>query len=129
MKYNYLSDYLNTLLSKGELIFSKASAIKALSKTDAAIRNSIKRKVALQEIAPLLRGHYLIVPIEYKQLGFVPPELFIDDLMKAVYTPYYVGLLSAASFYGATHQATQIFQVMVGKPLKPIVLGRTRIIS
>lgn len=128
MKYNYLSDYLTTLLSKGELIFSKATALKALEKSDAAIRNSIKRKVASREIIPLLRGYYLIVPVEYKQLGFVPPELFIDDLMKATHAPYYVGLLSAASFYGATHQATQVFQVMVGKSMKPIALGHTRII-
>jgi len=128
MKYKYLSDYIATLLSRGELIFSKAAALKALGKSDAAIRNSVKRKVASREIIPLLRGYYLIVPVEYKQLGFVPPELFIDDLMRATHTPYYVGLLSAASFYGATHQATQIFQVMVGKPMKPIALGRTRII-
>jgi hypothetical protein len=127
MEYNYLSDYLTTLLSRGELIFSKTSAIKALGKTDAAIRNSIKRKVASREVISLLRGHYLIIPPEYKQLGFVPPELFIDDLMKAANTPYYVGLLSAASFYGATHQATQVFQVMVGERLKPIALRNTRI--
>ncbi|MBL0941925.1 MAG: type IV toxin-antitoxin system AbiEi family antitoxin [Alphaproteobacteria bacterium] len=128
MKYNYLSDYLMTLLSKGELIFSKASAIRQLEKTDAAIRNSIKRQVALKQIVPLFRGHYLIIPPEYKQLGFVPPELFIDDLMRAINFPYYISLLSAASFYGATHQATQVLQVMVTTRLKPVILGRTRIV-
>lgn len=128
MKYNYVSDYLTILLSRGELIFSKASAVRGFGKTDAAIRNSIKRKVASKEIKPLLRGHYLIIPEEYKQLGFAPPELFIDDLMKAINMPYYVGLLSVASFYGATHQAIQIFQVMVRKRLKPVTLGNTRII-
>lgn len=128
MKYSHLSDYLTNLLSKGELVFSKAFALKALGKTDAAIRNSIKRQVAAKQIIPLLRGLYLIVPSEYKQLGFVPPELFIDDLMKEIQAKYYVGLLSAAAFHGATHQAIQIFQVMVNRRLKPIFLGRTRIV-
>lgn len=128
MKYKNLSDYLIELLSTGDLIFSKVTAIKELSKTDAAIRNSIKRQVALKNILPLTKGYYLIIPPEYKRLGFVPPELFIDDLMRAINASYYVGLLSAANFYGATHQASQVFQVMVKVPLKPISLGRTKIV-
>jgi hypothetical protein len=127
MKYKHLSDYLIEHLSKGELIFSKTAALHALEISDAGMRNSIKRQVATKQILPLMRSHYLIIPPEYKQLSAVPPELFIDDLMKALKLPYYVSLLSAARFYGATHQATQVFQVMVKGRLKPINLGRTRI--
>ena len=122
-----MSDYLSDLLSKGELIFSKASAMSVMDKSDAAIRNSIKRLVASKKIVPLFKSYYLIVPPEYKQLGFVPPALFIDDLMRSIDASYYVGLLSAASFHGATHQAAQVFQVIVQTRLKPIVLGRTKI--
>src|SRR3989338_11706556 len=124
MKFKHLSDYITYLLSRGELILTKALALELLDKSDAAIRNSIKRQVKNKKLIPLLRGYYLIMPPEYTTLGFVPPELFIDDLMKEVGVSYYVGLLSAAGFYGASHQAVQIFQVMVNKPLKPISLWR-----
>jgi len=101
--------------------------MEALEISDAGIRNSIKRQVAAKQILPLMKKYYLIIPPEYKKLQSVPPELFIDDLMKSLELPYYVGLLSAASFYGATHQATQVFQIVVQARLKPIILGRTRV--
>lgn len=128
MKFEHLSDYITYLLSKGELILKKASAIELLDKSDAAIRNSIKRQVRQKTLIPLFRGYYLIIPPEYISLGFVPPELFIDDLMKEIKVPYYIGLLSAASFYGSSHQAIQTFQVMVNKSLRPLLLGRSKIV-
>lgn len=128
MKFYHLSDYITYLLSKGELVLPKKSVEEHLERSDAAIRNSIKRQVKARKLIPLLRGYYLIIPPEYIQLGFVPPELFIDDLMKAIKATYYVGILSAASFHGASHQAVQVFQVMVNKQVKPIPLGRTRIV-
>jgi hypothetical protein len=36
-------------------------------------------------------------------------------------------LLRAAAFHGASHQAAQVFQVIVPKQLRPIVLGRQRV--
>lgn len=127
MKYENLHNYLFNLLGQGELIFSKDSALKALGVTDAALRNSIKRQVAAKNIKRLMQGYYLIIPPEYQKMSSVPPELFINDLMKQLRIPYYVSLLSAASFHGATHQAVQIFQVMVKQPIKAISLERTRI--
>lgn len=128
MKFDHLSDYIAYLLSKGELILKKTSALESLGKSDAAMRNSIKRHVAKKNLIPLFRGYYLIISPEYATLGFVPPELFIDDLMREIGVPYYIGLLSAASFHGASHQAVQVFQVMANKRLKPIFLGRTKVV-
>lgn len=128
MKFANLSDYVSYLLSRSDWIFTKQEAFQALKGSDAALRNSIKRQVASGKMLRLLKGIYLIIPPEFKNMGFVPPELFIDDLMKKAAIDYYVGLLSAASFYGATHQAAQIFQVMVKRPLKPLKLGSTRVV-
>lgn len=128
MIFNHLSDYITYLLSRGELILSKTAALKFFDKSDAAIRNSIKRQVKNKKLLPLFRGYYLIIPPEYAALDFVPPERFIDDLMKEIGVSYYIGLLSAASFYGASHQAIQILQVVVSKQLKPISLRRSRIV-
>jgi hypothetical protein len=128
MSYKSLSDYLYALMGKGELVFTKQEALNALGISDAALRNSVKRQVASKKVLRLMKGCYLIIPPEYQNLGFVPPENFIHDLMEKVGIPYYICLLSAAAFYGATHQATQIFQVMVGKPLRPLSLKNTRIV-
>ena len=124
----HLSDYITYLLSKGELILTKTSALEFLDKSDAAIRNSIKRQVQNKKLIPLFRGYYLIIPPEYASLGFVPPELFIDDLMREMKISYYIGLLSAAGFYGSSHQAVQTFQVMGNKRLSSISLGRSKIV-
>tara|TARA_R110002095_G_scaffold212076_1_gene200865 strand:+ start:1701 stop:2495 length:795 start_codon:yes stop_codon:yes gene_type:complete len=128
MKYENLQKYLDSLLSKGELIFSKSEAMLALGVSDAAFRNSLKRQSASKKVIRLIGGCYLIVPIEFRQLGLVPPELFIDDLMKYLDLEYYVALLSAASFFGATHQAAQNFHVMVRKTIKPIRIGKFSIV-
>lgn len=127
MSYGKLKDFIYELLGQGELIFSKKEAQKALGATDAALRNSIKRQVNSNRLHRLMKGYYLIIPPEYQNLGSVPPELFIDDLMEGLGLAYYVGLLSAASFYGATHQSVHIFQVGVKVPLRPITLNATTI--
>jgi predicted transcriptional regulator of viral defense system len=41
---------------------------------------------------------------------------------------YYVGLLSAAEYYGAAHQRPQVFQVIVAKSRRPISCGKVRVI-
>jgi hypothetical protein len=43
-------------------------------------------------------------------MGIVPPEFYIDDLMKHLTRPYYVSLLNAAAFYGAAHQNRKFFR-------------------
>lgn len=127
MKHENMQSYLDDLLSKGELIFSKKDAVSVLQITDAAFRNSINRKKKAKKIMRLMKGFYLIIPAEYQKLGSVPPELFIDDLMQYLGINYYVALISAASFYGATHQASQKLQIMVEKPIKNISTGRATI--
>ena len=67
----------------------------------------------------------MIVPLEYLHAGGPPPSLFIDDLMKAMERPYYVGLLSAAALHGASHQQPQEFQVFSDRPIRPIQVGRS----
>jgi len=128
MQYKTLSSYLYALMGKSELVFTKKEALNALGVSDTALRNSIKRQVASKKVLRLMKGCYLIIPPEYQNLGFVPPENFIHDLMEKLGIPYYVCLSSAAHFYGATYQTEQIFQVMVEKPLRPLSLKNNRIV-
>ena len=60
-------------------------------------------------------------------MGCLPPDYFIDDLMLHWQQQYYVGLLTAALYFGAAHQQLQTFQVVVSKPRPAIHCGRVRI--
>ena len=42
------------------------------------------------------RGLYVVIPPEYRSWGVVPPDWFIDDLIRPSGSRYYVALLSAA---------------------------------
>lgn len=127
MKYEKTHRYIEQLLGTGELLFSKKKMKSALKHSEDSARSVIKRLVADERIIRLSHGWYIALPSEYRSQGFVPPELFIDDYMNAINQKYYVCLLSAATFYGATHQSTQIFQVMVEKTIKPISHGALNI--
>ena len=50
------------------------------------------------------RAFYVILPPQYRLIGFVPPSYYMDYLMKLLGKSYYFGLLSAAVFHGAAHQ-------------------------
>jgi len=73
------------------------------------------------------QGFYVIVPQEYRLAGAPPASWFINDLMRYIGQPYYVGLLTAASLHGAAHQQPQVFQVVTAAPLRPSEAGRVRI--
>jgi len=72
------------------------------------------------------RGFYVVVPPEYRRLGCLPPEQFVPQYLESRGEPHYVGLLSAARYHGAGHQAAQVFQVVVGRPRRSVRCGRVR---
>jgi hypothetical protein len=57
----------------------------------------------------------------------LPPYLFIDDLMKSLDKPYYVGLLSAAALHGAAHQQPMGYTVITQSPA-PRSINRLKIV-
>lgn len=75
-----------------------------------------------------VRGFYVIVPEEYIGSERLPVERYIDSMMNYLSLPYYVGLLIASSFYGASHQSPQHFQIMVPKNRRNITVNRNQII-
>lgn len=119
--------YLDSLQSKGRHSFTAQELKKALGLSGDAIRSSLSRLQKKGEVAFLAKGYYIIVPLEYRTLKSLPPDQFIDGLMKHLQIPYYVGLLSAAQRYGAAHQKPQVFQVIVPMPRRSIKVGRVRV--
>jgi len=112
-----LSDWVNSLLAKGKNAFSLTEVKKEFPNlSDTAIKRSLNRLSVKGNIVSILKGYYLIIPPQYASRGILPPVLFIDSLMKFLQRPYYVGLLNAASFYGAAHQQPQEFYVFTTLP-------------
>lgn len=73
------------------------------------------------------RGFYLIVPPEYRIVGAPPASWFVDELMRHLGQPYYVGILTAAAIHGAAHQQPMVFQVVTSKPTRDVRVGKVTI--
>ena len=120
-----LSLYITDLLSKGRVVFTREEAEKAVGVGRGAFLDAAE---GLQHKGLLLtprRGFYVVVPPQYLSWGAPPPAWYIDDLMKYLGHPYYVGLLKAAELHGATHQAVMEFQVITDKRMPKIRAGRS----
>ena len=123
-----LSTYIDRLLSEGRQVFTAAEAEEDLRIGHRSFLDASER---LQRSGKLLKprqGFYVIVPPQYARWGAPPPTWFIDALMRWEGEAYYVALLKAAELHGATHQAVMQFQVMCGKRLPEIRVGRHLIV-
>jgi len=56
------------------------------------------------------------MPPHYKRKGVVHPSYYINQLMRHLDKPYYVGLLNAAEIFGAAHQRPQTYTVVTTLP-------------
>ncbi len=104
-----------------------AKAIQELAGHRDLAKKAVQLLVAKRRLAVPRRGFYIIVPMEYREAEAPPPSWFIDDFMKFLGQPYYVGLLSAAALHGAAHQQPQEFHVVTNKQLRRVDAGRARI--
>lgn len=64
----------------------------------------------------MYKGFYVIIPTQYQLKGIVPPSYYINELMEYLGKPCYVGLLSAAALYGASHQRVKVIQIITTGP-------------
>jgi predicted transcriptional regulator of viral defense system len=130
-KQNFEGDKLSELVDfyqvNGRYILTREDALGALGVSVEALKKAARRLVAKRRLAVPRRGFFVIVPVEYREAGAPPPSWFIDDLMKFLRQPYYVGLLSAAALHGAAHQQPQEFQVVTNKQLRNMAAGRARV--
>jgi predicted transcriptional regulator of viral defense system len=108
-----LANYIDGLIKEGKCCFSLKEAQKALRKSANSISLSIAHYYAKGKLAKPAHGFYVIIPPEYNELGCIPPEQFIPYLMEYWGYKYYAALLTAASYHGASHQASFVFQIIV----------------
>ena len=112
-----IKDWINDQQKRGQITFSFQEVIEHFSLiSEQGVKNALNRLVRKTEIVPVLKGFYAIIPIGYALRGMIPPELYIDNLMKHLNRQYYISLLNAAVFYGAAHQQPQVFSVIISYP-------------
>jgi predicted transcriptional regulator of viral defense system len=112
-----ISDWINQQLAKGKYTFTLDYLHDNIpDKTSASIKMALKRVVDKNIIVSVYKGFYVIIPPAYRNLGILPPTMFINELMEYLQRPYYVSLLSAAALLGAAHQQPQVHFVCTSLP-------------
>ena len=120
MKPSSVNEFVDSLQKRAHYTFARTEAEVELNLGKAALTKGLQRLQKTGRVCMIRRGFYVIVPLEYATGGMVPPDWFIDDLMKFMEQPYYVGVLTAAALHGASHQQPQEYQVVVAKPERSI---------
>ena len=112
-----VKDWIENLQKRGVITFSRQEVTNIFPlQSEISLRNSLNRLANKGSIVSIWKGFYVIVSLKYASRKIVPPELYMDQLMKYLNRTYYVGLLSAAAFHGAAHQQPQDFFVITESP-------------
>lgn len=119
-----LLQYIEHIQTLGEYWFSRKNALKALSLKETSFTRAAHRLIESGKLKRIRGDFYIIIPPEYRAVGSLPASWFIDALMKHLNQDYYIGLLTAASLDGASHQQPMVFQVITNKPIRPIQAGK-----
>ncbi|MBD3220128.1 hypothetical protein GF314_02710 [bacterium] len=122
-----MSDWIEQLQSRGRYTFTRKDAESETGRSFIATQTALRRLKEKGKIVAPRRGFYVIVPPEYRATGAPPASWFIDALMRHLDQPYYVGVLSAATLHGASHQQPMIFQVVTSKPTREVRVGKVTI--
>jgi predicted transcriptional regulator of viral defense system len=114
----FLSEWVDSLSAKGKIAFTLKEVRHAFpGNSEAAIKLKLNRLFKKGKAISIHQGYYLIIPPQYASRGVLPPALYLDGLMHYLKRSYYLGLLNAASFYGAAHQQPQEFFVFTEFPV------------
>ena len=122
-----LDGYLDEQLGRGRAYLTKAEAMKAAGLSATAFAAAAARLARQRRLASPKHGFYIILRPEDRAAGGPAPARWIDPLIHHLGLDYRISLLRAAAFHGASHQAAQVFQVIVPKQLRTIAIDRQRI--
>jgi predicted transcriptional regulator of viral defense system len=113
-----LESWVELQLSMGRFGFALEALRQSFAEqSETAIKFALKRLVDKGKIISVFKGYYLIISPQYASKGILPPSIFLDGFMKFLDRPYYLALLSAAAYHGASHQQPQDFFVVTNFPV------------
>lgn len=108
---------IEDLEAEGRRTFTVEEAMKRLNserKNTLAILGGLRRA---KRVLSLTSGLYALWHPSERRWGIHPLPV-LDALMKYRNCPYYVGLLSAADYYGAAHHKPQVLQVIIQNQMR-----------
>lgn len=114
-----INDVLDDLQRKGLYGFRR-DQLPTDPMSSMAVEKALVRLAAKGRVRRIRKDFNIIIPVEYSAIGMIPYDWFIDDLMRALGQPYYVGLQSAAALHGAAHQQIQQVQIVTPKQERPV---------
>lgn len=118
LTYNQVASWSEKIQAQGKYGFALTEMKQAKPElSDDAVKFALKRLSDKGKVLSVFKGYYLIIPPQYASKGILPPQLFLDAFMKHLQRPYYVALLNAAAFHGASHQQPQEYFVMTSFPV------------
>lgn len=120
--------YIKDLRKAGKRSFSIQELMHRFGISHNCAKVALHRCMKTGDLLSPARGLYVIVPPEHQPQGCLPPQELIPLVMNYVGANYYVGLLSAGLFYGASHQRPARFQVISDRRMKhPSIFGDVEI--
>lgn len=114
-----VSQYLEELVRSGQYYFELDQVVEKLGHKKNSISVSLSRLAKNGKVQMIRKGFGIITG--YRN-GPLDPSYFLDAMMKHLEAKYYVGLLNAAAYKGASHQAVMTYTVVTDKFLKPVKL-------
>ena len=116
-------DWLRKLRSQGQRCFTDEALSRALCIALPQARRRLGRLRDKKIVFTPRAGFHVIVPPENSTSGFVAPELYVDELCQYLDRKYYVSLLTAAMYHGASHQKPLVYQVCVNRAVMGTMPG------
>lgn len=110
-------DFIEFNLKNGRKTFSFKDLVDYKDKNINAAKQFVKYSIKIKSIKNLSEGFYAIYSPSEKDSGKISPDDYINQLMSYKEINYYTGLLSASAYYGATHNRSFIYQVIVDKQI------------
>ena len=113
-----IQSYIKDIRKYGKRCFTIEDLVNQFHVSCSHARVSLHRLLKSGDLISPVRGLYVIVPPEHQPYGSIPAEELVPLITQHIGANYYVSLLTAGLFHGATHQKPARFQVISDKRIK-----------
>ncbi|MDP3533151.1 MAG: type IV toxin-antitoxin system AbiEi family antitoxin [Alphaproteobacteria bacterium] len=113
-----LQSYIKDIRKDGKRCFTIEDIVAQFHVSHNHARVSLHRLLKTRDVISPARGLYVIIPPEHQPHGSIPAKELVPLMMQYLGANYYVALLTAGLFHGATHQKPARFQVISDKRIK-----------
>lgn len=126
VKIANFADLWDELLAEGHSTFTASDLQLRTGATLDSVYSAVKYAMDRHRLFSPVRGLYVVVPAEHRAAGVVPAVQFINPMMGHLGVDYYVAYAAAAQWWGAAHQAPQLFDVVASRHVLDRELGPVR---